>query len=244
MNKTITLNDREVKYELERKQVKNINLRIRSNGSVYVSANSSVSESIIDSFLIKKSDCILSTLDKYADILKYADADHNYVTGESFGYLGKNLRLVVVGRNKNSVESDGVYLTLCISDPNDKTAKGELIGKWYDSQCAMLFNEVMTATYPVFQKYGVSMPKLTLRTMTSRWGSCQPKRGIITLNKRLIEAPRNCIEYVVMHEFIHFLHHNHSKLFYGMLSTLMPDWKERKRILESTSNLPLHNGSL
>jgi len=73
--------------------------------------------------------------------------------------------------------------------------------------------------------------------MISRWGSCQPKRGIITLNKRLIETPRICIEYVVMHEFIHFLHPNHSKMFYDLLSTLMPDWRERKNTLEDEYTL-------
>jgi predicted metal-dependent hydrolase len=63
------------------------------------------------------------------------------------------------------------------------------------------------------------------------------KKGIITLNKRLLEAPRNCIEYVVMHEFCHFIHPNHSKHFYGFLSMLMPDWKERKKLLENHTTL-------
>jgi predicted metal-dependent hydrolase len=231
-----------VEYELEHKRVKNINLRIRSDGSVYVSANPSVAESVIKSFLVKKSEYILSALDKYADIAKYADADHSFVTGEGFGYFGKDLRLVVTSGGKNSVTSDGVYLTLCITGASDKAVKSKLIWKWYDSQCRTVFDEVMTTTYPIFQKYGVSMPKLTLRDMTSRWGSCHPKRGVITLNKRLIEAPRNCIEYVVMHEFIHFLHPNHSKKFYDMFSALMPDWKERKRMLESINNLPVKKG--
>jgi predicted metal-dependent hydrolase len=69
--------------------------------------------------------------------------------------------------------------------------------------------------------------------MTSRWGSCQPKRGTITLNKRLIETPRSCIEYVVMHEFVHFRQPNHSKNFYDLLGVLMPDWNERKATLEN-----------
>jgi predicted metal-dependent hydrolase len=191
---------------------------------------------------VKKSDYILSALDKYADIAKYAGVDHSFVTGESFGYLGKDLRLVVTNGGKNIVTADGVYLTLCITGSSDKAVKSKLIGKWYDSQCRAVFDEVTETIYPIFRKYGVSMPKLTLREMISRWGSCQPKLCVITLNKRLIEAPRNCIEYVVMHEFIHFMHPNHSKKFYDMISALMPDWKERKRILESISNLPMQKG--
>ena len=62
-----------------------------------------------------------------------------------------------------------------------------------------------------------------------------PRKGIITLNKRLLEAPRYCIEYVVMHEFCHFIHPDHSKHFYAFLTMLMPDWKERKRILDQSA---------
>ena len=68
--------------------------------------------------------------------------------------------------------------------------------------------------------------------MISRWGSCQPKRGSLTFNIALIEAPISCIEYVVVHEFTHFLQPNHSKMFYTQLTMFMPDWMERKKLLE------------
>ena len=71
-------------------------------------------------------------------------------------------------------------------------------------------------------------PELKIRYMTARWGSCQPQKGIITLNSQLIEKPRRCMEYVVLHEFAHFIHPNHSKDFYTLVESLMPDWKERK----------------
>ncbi|MFQ6968423.1 MAG: M48 family metallopeptidase [Subdoligranulum sp.] len=58
------------------------------------------------------------------------------------------------------------------------------------------------------------------------------KKLIITLNKQLLEAPRNCIEYVVVHELCHLVHPNHSKQFYTFLTMFMPDWKERKAELE------------
>lgn len=96
----------------------------------------------------------------------------------------------------------------------------------------MIFKEVLSEIYPVFQKYGVTVPTLRIRNMETRWGSCLAKKGIITLNKRLLEAPRNCIEYVVMHELCHFVHPNHSKQFYSFLAMLMPDWKERKTVLD------------
>ena len=68
--------------------------------------------------------------------------------------------------------------------------------------------------------------------MTSCWGVCHPKKGSITLNRRLLEMPAGCIEYVVLHELAHFVHPNHSRAFYSLLTEWMPDWRERKGELE------------
>jgi predicted metal-dependent hydrolase len=233
MKRIIYLDGRKVVYDLEWKDVKNINLRIRFDCSIYVSANINVTVSEIEEFIASKSAYILSIMDRYANNLKGTDdKKQNYVTGESFRYLGKDLRLVVT-KGKNCVSSDGVYLTLSVRHIRDAALKERLIYKWYYKQCWEVSLKIINEIYPIFKKYNLAMPKLVLRKMVSRWGCCRPKRGIITLNKRLIEAPRNAFEYVVMHEFIHFLHPNHSSNFYEMLSMLMPDWKVRKKMLES-----------
>jgi len=237
--RNINLNGRNVLYKLEYKKVKNINLRIRSDCSVYVSANNSITNSAIKEFLLKKSVFILKALNEYAEITKYKYSEHNYVTGESFRYLGKELRLIVT-QGKNGVDFDGIYLTLNVTDVKDIVLKKNLIDKWYNAQCKMVSEEIIAETYRVFKKFIMDIPKLSLRDMISRWGSCQPKRGVLTLNKHLIETPRNALEYVIMHEFIHFLYSNHSNKFYEMLSVLMPDWKVRKNLLETTV---LYNGT-
>ncbi|MEG2396279.1 MAG: M48 family metallopeptidase, partial [Oscillospiraceae bacterium] len=74
---------------------------------------------------------------------------------------------------------------------------------------------------------------IKIRKMKSRWGSCQPKTGIVTLNSQLINAPIGCIEYVVLHELCHFVQPNHSKDFYSLVSAIMPDYKERKKLLNT-----------
>ena len=233
MKKTVDLNGRIVYYELEHKKVKNVNLRIRADGSVYVSANSAVTTETVESFLCDKADYIVEALDKYAELAKYVPKEKEYISGESFRILGNDVRLKISLGLKRNIDYDGRYLYLAVKDSDDIIAKKKMIEKWIDSKCIEVFSEICDAIYPVFKKYEVLMPTLIVRDMTSRWGSCQPKRAIITLNKRLIEAPRNCVEYVIMHEFVHFIHANHSKDFYNFLSMQMPDWKERKRILES-----------
>jgi len=69
--------------------------------------------------------------------------------------------------------------------------------------------------------------------MSSRWGSCAYTKGRITINKRLIAYPIAATEMVTLHELCHFVHPDHSKDFYALMQTLMPDWKARKKLLSS-----------
>ena len=82
------------------------------------------------------------------------------------------------------------------------------------------------------EKYGVEFPMIRFRAMVSRWGSSQPRRKVLTFNRRLIEMPKICIEYVVLHEFVHFLQADHSRRFYALMTMFMPDWKKRAQLLE------------
>lgn len=107
-----------------------------------------------------------------------------------------------------------------------------MMSKWLKQYQITVFEELLKEKYLLFEKYGVTYPILKIRYMTSRWGSCQPKKGIITLNSKLIEAPRSCIEYVILHELVHFIHPNHSRRFWDFVAMMMPDWKERKEELE------------
>jgi len=137
--------------------------------------------------------------------------------------------------NRESIKTDGIYIYLEVKDPDSFERKHRLVSRFLNQQCKLVFGEVINELYPTFKKYGVEQPILRIRDMETRWGSCLAKKGIITLNKRLLEAPRNCIEYVVMHELCHFIQPNHSKHFYTFLTMLMPDWKERKNLLEKTA---------
>lgn len=235
MIKTINLNGRGISYRLERKNVKNINLRIKADQSITVSASVRVSDNVIEEFLRAKAEYILRALDHYAEIAKYAPKPKQYVDGESFKILGHDRRLRVVQGKRNAIESDESYITLMVKDPADLELKKKTMDRWMKNYCKEILLAVCESVYPKFQKYGVEFPELRFRNMVSRWGSCQPKRRILTFNIALIEAPLSCIEYVVTHEFTHFLQPNHSKKFYSQLAMFMPDWQERKKILEKNN---------
>jgi len=220
-------------YTLERKKVKNINLRVKHDGSVYVSAPKRVPVREIEAFIISRSDYIRRAAEYFAqrDIKKTAP---DYTDGEHFMYLGKQLTLKLVTDSSEYAELCGDVLQVYIRDSESTQRIKKLVDSWYDRQCREIFSEIALEVWRRFVKYGVKLPLLKIRSMTSRWGSCHYTRGMITLNRRLIEAPRHCIEHVVTHEFCHFIHPNHSKEFYALLTAEFPDWRASKNELEKT----------
>lgn len=222
-----------IEFTFERKKIKNINLRIKNDGSVYVSAPLRVSVKTVEGFVISKSKYIRNAVRHFSQ-RKVKKAEMQYVSGESVTMLGRELQIVVEKDSKEYVSCDGINVNIHVRQPDNYNRKRNLFNAWLDKQCLTVFEDVMHEVHKKFAPYNIAFPQLKIRRMTSRWGSCQPFKGVITLNRRLIEAPKNCIEYVVFHEFCHFIHPDHSKKFYALLQLMLPDWKECKRVLEES----------
>ena len=232
MIKTIILNGREIVYDFQRKAVKNINLRIKADGTVHLSASPRVPERTIEDFLNSKADFILKALDHYSYVKSHSPKPKQYVDGEKFIILGSERILKVNQGNKNAVDCSDAAITISVKNTNDTELKKRTLDQWMTSYCKEIVFAVCESIYPEFKKYCADFPEIRFRRMTSRWGSCQPKKKVLTFNTALIEASLPCIEYVVTHEFTHFLHADHSKSFYNSLAFFMPDWKERKKALQ------------
>lgn len=228
----IVLEGQSIPYELCRKRVKNINLRIRADGTIFVSANSWVTQTQIESFLRMKSEWILRTQARFrASAMNMPPLQ--YVSGEPFYLLGQKYTLHLCREKHNSVKEEGNLLILAVTDPSSFALKKRVLEEYRDAVCAGIVKDLCKAVYPIFADYGIPFPEIRFRKMRARWGSCRPSEGILTFNKRLGACPVCCIEYVVMHEFVHFLHPDHSRRFYERLGTWMPDWKERKVLLDA-----------
>ena len=89
------------------------------------------------------------------------------------------------------------------------------------------------------ERMGVRVSRITLREMTSRWGSCRSGKATLSINLRLACVPERCIEHVLVHELCHLFHPNHSPAFYAEMTRCLPDWPERKRQLDSFDLRPL-----
>ena len=223
-------------YTFERKNIRNINLRIRPDGGVYVSAPENAEIAAIERFLSAKTDYIRRAREKFA-AQRVPAYEMQYISGENVTLLGRNLRIQVVKDKDEYVDNDGIYVYIHVRRPDYYNRKKNLLNAWLNQQCIVIFTEIMQQTAKRFAGYEIKMPELRIRNMVSRWGSCQKEKCVIALNRRLIEAPKNCIEYVVAHEFCHLVYPNHSKQFYSLLQVMLPDWRESKDLLEKSSIL-------
>ena len=219
-----------ISYQLIRRNVKRINLHVRADGTVYVSASPRTRAEAVDALIRQKSGWIRRAQEKLAARARQKGAPHQYESGEEFFYLGRSLRLVFEPGMSAEAEVAGDLLRLRGATPAQR--KRQFL-KFWAAECRREFGAILAQLAP--RLHGIPTPALRLRNMKRRWGSCLAARAEITLNQRLLQAPRSCIEYVVMHELCHLVQPNHSKQFYALLDACMPDWRARRALLEENA---------
>lgn len=169
-----------VRYEFKRKRVKNINLRVRADGSVAVSAPLGAPLAQVDAF----------------------------VAGRARWIEAARVRALARGEEEQRP---------CSVSREDALA---------------LFTQVSDAVFPLFaQVLNGQRPVLKVRQMKTRWGVCVPAKRQITFSLRLAEKLRAAVEYVVLHEYAHFVRADHSPAFWAVVARYMPDYKARRRLL-------------
>jgi predicted metal-dependent hydrolase len=155
-----------------------------------------------------------------------------YVGGETHLYLGRQYRLKLVKSVSEGVKLKGAFLTVASRQQNNSKDVKRLVWAWYREKGMGRIIERFQVIVPRFVRLGCAPPMPVLRSMPRRWGSFS-SAGRIMLNPDLIRAPVACVDYVITHELIHLIHPNHSRGFYDLLDTLMPDWRARKQRLEN-----------
>ncbi|HHV38474.1 MAG TPA: M48 family metallopeptidase [Tepidimicrobium sp.] len=228
----VNYGDKEIYFELERKNVKNINLNVRPDMSIAVSANDDVPLKYIKEFVKEKGSWIVKNVNYFKKFEPEIKSERKYVSGESFRYLGKQYRLRVKKSKIETVKYFRGFIYMYVKDKNDFKKKEKLLNDWLYEKANIHFNESLDRMYKLVKHYNILKPQLKIRNMKLRWGSCHRQNKTIILNSELIKAPKHCIDYVVLHELIHFKYKNHDSNFYTFLTSLMPDWRKRKKILD------------
>lgn len=154
-----------------------------------------------------------------------------YVSGESHFYLGRRYLLKIAEEPgaAAAVKLLRGRLNVQVRDRSPQKVRAAL-ENWYRIRAREVFERRLDAVLPQ-TLWLASRPKLRLLTMRTQWGSCSPG-GSLTLNPHLVKAPRECIDYVLVHELCHLAEHNHSDRFYRLLTQVMPDWQPIKQRLD------------
>ncbi|STX27843.1 zinc metalloprotease [Legionella beliardensis] len=215
--------------ELTRKPVKYINLRITSQGSIKVSAPKRSSLTNISKFVKDKSSWIKSHQERLKDqeilLNMHARADENHF------FLGDRYKLII----KESDIKKGITLNKsfmhCFAPANASLHETQaILHHWYRKQMETLLPALIKKWEPII---GVRVLEYGIKTMKTRWGSCNTVAKRIWINLHLIQKPLICLEYVLVHEMVHLLEPSHNKRFHSLMTKFMPKWPEYRLLLNT-----------
>lgn len=216
-------------YFIVRQNRKTISLSVQPNLSIVLRCPKDFSQEKIEKFLKKRWSWLEKQIN-YFKKFKNNSIKKEYISGESFLYLGRQYKLLVEKSSENRVLLKyGQILLYTTGSVRNKNKNREVLEKWYLDRADVIFNEEYRKVLKNFD-YDFE-PKLVLRKMNKRWGSFLKDKKII-LNPKLIQAPKECIDYVISHELCHMKYKDHDSKFYDLLRRKVKNWEEIKERLE------------
>lgn len=154
-------------------------------------------------------------------------SQRKYVSGETYYYLGQPYRIRVEKVvDKAEVELMGnETMILRVEAKSSTERKEQIVTEWYREKLKELINDMIPKWH---KKIKVQLKHWRIQRMKTRWGTCNPDTGLILLNLELIKKPVECIEYVLVHEWLHLLEPKHNDNFIALLTKHFPKWKLAK----------------
>lgn len=219
-----------LEYELLYSERRTLAIHVYPDGSVVVDAPLGSSLPDIELKLLRRATWVLRQQRQFQEYAPPQTLPHRYVSGETFAYLGRQYRLKIVEAQVERVVLSRGYLTVTVHEASNKPHIANAIERWYRGHAQRVFSERLIACYPRVEPLGILYPKMSVRRMKSRWGSCT-SGGNITLNPLLIQVAKPLIDYVLIHELCHLKEHSHGSAFYALLDRILPDWQERRKRL-------------
>ena len=217
---------------IERKKMSSCRLKIFPSQEIKISVSYGTSSEWIRGYLERKKDWITEKLISFAKTRGY-EATKNIGNGMSIRMLGQDMVFSLCRSEKKLVHAENRSIFIGLPDVSAGQETKRIFESWWRKQAFTVYSEVLDALYPVIEKHNVKKPKLFVRKMRTLWGSSSPHKGNVTLNFYLLKARKPCIEYVILHELFHFLLPRHNGQFHDFLTLYMPDWKARKKILDT-----------
>lgn len=226
-----------VEIEVERKPIKNMHLSVYPpDGRVHLSVPDYLTDGDARSYVVSKWAWIKK---QQADIAAQArQTEREYVSGENHYFFGSRhiLKVVYTTSGANSVEIHGGSMIMKVRKGSSVERKAELINEWYRQHLKEYIGVLMDKWTSKLEEADVTWH---IKIMKTQWGSCGAKRRALLFNLELARVPKECIEYVVVHELTHLQVQNHSKVFEAMMSQRMPNWRNLRKQLNDFIAMPI-----
>src|SRR5690554_3758557 len=226
MSELLKFNDLEV--ELSFKDIKNVHLRVHPPfGRVTLSAPKDMDIEHLRVFVSTKLGWIRKEKKKF--LSQQREPEYLYITNESHYFFGKRYLLKITPTDKKSeVILHHNKIEILISDINNKELIKKKMYQWYRQQ----LKEFLSERIEYFKdKMNVSPESFGIRKVKTKWGSCNDVSKTIWFNIELVKKPKECIDYIVVHELVHLKERSHNKNFILLMNKYYPNWQLRKRQL-------------
>ncbi|MEO8384693.1 MAG: SprT family zinc-dependent metalloprotease [Betaproteobacteria bacterium] len=226
-----------ISVDVVKKDIKNIHLSVHPpTGRVRIAAPLRMNLDTIRVFAISKLAWVKQQQKKLREqaretLREYLDRESHYAWGRR--YLLKH----VERQGAPGIELKHNKMILCVPPTCDDLKKQLTLDAWYREQ-------IKEAIPPLIAKWerlmGVKVAVVRVRRMKTKWGSCNPRAGSILLNLDLAKKPRECLEYLVVHEMVHLLEPTHNARFVSLMDQFMPKWQFHR---DELNRLPVRHES-
>lgn len=225
----------DITIEVVLKDIKNVHLSVNPpTGHVRVAAPRRMKMETIRLYAISKLDWIKSQQRRIR--AQERETPRELLERESFDVWGKRYLLSVVeAEQRPCVTLEHNHMVLQVRYGSDLGKRRQVVEDWYREQVRAATVELISKWEP---KVGVEVARLYVRRMKTRWGSCNSQARTIRLNTDLGRKPRECLEYIVVHEMVHILEPTHNERFQSLMNEFMPDWDHRRQVL---NHLPVRH---
>ena len=221
---------RRVIAELLRTDRRTLRIDVRPTGEVAIFAPAGEELEAIQSRARRKARWIFTQIDTIAQRPKVTP-ERRFISGETHLLLGRQYRLSIEKSNNPHVRLEDGRLVISVRSPDDQPQCRRLLQTFYSLRAREVFRQRFDIAAEPFIRKGLKQPPLIVRLMSKRWGSFTPA-GRVVLNIDLVRASPRLIDYVICHELAHAFYPNHGEEWRSLLGTVMPDWEERKALLE------------
>ena len=203
------LNDIEYDVVIEKKNNKNLYVRVKGDGKIHVTCNYFTTKNMILKVLNENTKALQKMINR---------VEKQNEKSNKFFYLGNSYDIII----KEDIKK------VLITDDKIYTKDLNMLNKWYKEEIIRVFDERYVYVFNHFNE-NIKSPILKIRTMKTRWGVYNRKNHTITLNSKLIEYDISKIDYVIIHELSHIIHFNHSKNFWNLVSKYCSNYKEIRK---------------